>query len=196
METKQVNSLHQLLESAKAKERSFLLFYKDSSDSSLCALNSLSQIENQEELTIFTVDVSTVKDIHPHYAISSVPTLLELGFGQAKNMLKGCNKPEQVNAWIKNALYSAAVEHSDKHQKSVVVYTTPSCPWCTTLKNHLRQNGIRYEEIDVASDANAAEEMTRKSGQRGVPQCEIEGEMIVGFDKAKINRLLDISKGN
>ena len=72
------------------------------------------------------------------------------------------------------------------------MYSTPTCTWCTTLKSYLDQKQIRYREINVASDTSAAEAMVRKSGQQGVPQTEINGQMIVGFDKIRINQLLEI----
>ena len=78
--------------------------------------------------------------------------------------------------------------------KNVTVYSTPTCSWCTTLKTYLRNQRIPFSEIDVSRDQNAAEEMVRRSGQQGVPQTDIEGEMIVGFDKARINELLGIEK--
>jgi hypothetical protein len=44
----------------------------------------------------------------------------------------------------------------------------------------------------VASDQSAAQSMVSKSGQQGVPQTEINGEMVIGFDQTKLNRLLDL----
>ena len=63
----------------------------------------------------------------------------------------------------------------------ITVYTLPTCPWCLKLKAWLKQKGVQYKDIDVSSD-DAADEMIRKSGQMGVPQTEINGKMIVGFD--------------
>ena len=74
----------------------------------------------------------------------------------------------------------------------MTVYSTPTCSWCTTLKTHLKKNGIRYSDVDVSKDQNAAEAMRKRSGQQGVPQTDIGGEMIVGFDKNRINTLLGI----
>ncbi|HIE15791.1 MAG TPA: NrdH-redoxin, partial [Bacteroidales bacterium] len=80
----------------------------------------------------------------------------------------------------------------DKPQKRVTVYSTPSCSWCNTLKTHLRKHRIRFTDIDVSQDQAAAEAMVRRSGQQGVPQTDIEGEIIIGFDKNRINTLLGI----
>ncbi|HHV29951.1 glutaredoxin family protein [Acetivibrio mesophilus] len=72
----------------------------------------------------------------------------------------------------------------------VIVYTTPTCPWCTRVKEYLNQNDVQYREVNVASDRNAAMEMIQKSGQRGVPVVEIDGNIVVGFDQAKIDSLI------
>jgi glutaredoxin 3 len=76
--------------------------------------------------------------------------------------------------------------------KNVKVYSTPICPYCIKVKKFLEQAGVEYEEADVASDKAAAEESVKKSGQMGVPVLDIEGEIIVGFDKEGISRALGI----
>ncbi len=73
---------------------------------------------------------------------------------------------------------------------TVKVYSTPTCPWCTVAKNYLKSKNIQYEDLDVSRDRDAAAEMVRKSGQRGVPVIEINGKIIVGFDQAAIDDLV------
>ncbi len=74
----------------------------------------------------------------------------------------------------------------------IKVYSTPICLYCITLKEFLKKHNIEFEEIDVAEDPKAREEMIKKSGQMGVPVIEIDGKIIVGFDKEKISKLLNI----
>jgi len=74
----------------------------------------------------------------------------------------------------------------------IKVYSTPSCPYCFTLKEFLKEKNISFDDIDVSKDQAAAEEMIKKSGQMGVPVVEIDGEIIVGFDKEKISQILKI----
>lgn len=76
--------------------------------------------------------------------------------------------------------------------KKVVLFTTPTCSHCTSAKRYLRENGIRFKEIDVSRDQKAAQDMLRKTGQQGVPQLWIDNKPVVGFDRSKINRLLGI----
>lgn len=76
--------------------------------------------------------------------------------------------------------------------KNVKVYSTPTCPWCIRTKQFLKDNNIVFEDIDVSTNQAAGEEMVQKSGQMGVPVLDIEGEIIVGFDKDRIKQVLGI----
>jgi glutaredoxin-like YruB-family protein len=76
----------------------------------------------------------------------------------------------------------------------VKVYSTPSCPYCFTLKEFLKEHNIKFEDIDVSKDKSAQDDMIKKSGQMGVPVVEIDGKLIVGFDKEKIVKLLNIKE--
>ena len=74
--------------------------------------------------------------------------------------------------------------------KKVKVYSTSTCPYCTMVKDFLKEQNIEFESIDVGTDQEAAKEMVKKSGQMGVPVVEIDGEVIVGFDKVAIMNAL------
>jgi glutaredoxin-like YruB-family protein len=74
--------------------------------------------------------------------------------------------------------------------KSVIVYSTPTCPWCVRAKQFLKENNVTFQDYDVGAEQEKADEMVRKSGQMGVPVIDIEGEIIVGFDKDKIKQAL------
>lgn len=73
---------------------------------------------------------------------------------------------------------------------SVKVYSTPTCPWCSMVKKYLDEKNVQYEDFDVSKDREAAAEMVSKSGQRGVPVIDINGSIVVGFDKDRIDSLL------
>ncbi len=76
--------------------------------------------------------------------------------------------------------------------KRVVVFTTPNCPWCRKTKEYLRRNKIRFKEIDVTKDHKAAQDIVRRTGQRGVPVILVNNRPIVGFNKELLDRLLEI----
>jgi glutaredoxin-like YruB-family protein len=74
--------------------------------------------------------------------------------------------------------------------KKIKVYGVPTCPFCKRAKEFLKSKGLNFEDIDVAADHNLAKEMIKKSGQMSIPVIEIDGEIIIGFDKEKIEMLL------
>lgn len=76
--------------------------------------------------------------------------------------------------------------------KKVNIYSTPSCPYCVRVKQFLKENAVIFEDIDVSMNQEAAQEMIKRSGQMGVPVIDINGEIIVGFDKEKIKRALGL----
>jgi glutaredoxin-like YruB-family protein len=76
--------------------------------------------------------------------------------------------------------------------KNVKIYSTPTCPWCIRVKQFFKENNIAFEDYDVSTDHAKSEEMVNKSGQMGVPVIDIEGEIIVGFDKEKIKQVLGL----
>jgi glutaredoxin 3 len=76
--------------------------------------------------------------------------------------------------------------------KSVLVYSTPTCPYCIRAKQFLSENNIQFTNYDVSGDQVKADEMIKKSGQMGVPVLDIEGEIIAGFDKERIKQVLGI----
>lgn len=74
----------------------------------------------------------------------------------------------------------------------VKIYSTPTCPWCHMAKEFLKEHKIEFTDINVAANRQAAEEMIKKSGQIGVPVLDIDGQIVVGFNKEKISQLLGI----
>jgi len=76
--------------------------------------------------------------------------------------------------------------------KKVLVYSTPTCPYCIRAEQFLAENNIPFENFDISADRQKAEEMVQKSGQMGVPVLDIGGEIIVGFDKEKIKEALGL----
>lgn len=73
----------------------------------------------------------------------------------------------------------------------IKVYSTNSCPWCVKAKNYLKSINVEFEEVNVQEDMAARDEMIKKSRQMGVPVLDIEGTVIVGFDKNAIDKALN-----
>ncbi len=192
MEIIHVTSHQDFIEKLNGHKQAFLLIYKKGSSTSDCAFNNISKT-NVSDVAVFAADVNKVRDIHPKYNITTAPTLLQFTNGKFVRAVKGCNSPQYYQSLFDNTIYSQT-ENSEQNKKQprVILYTTPSCPWCRRLKQYLKMLKIKYHDIDVSKNPKIAEELVRRTGQTGVPQAEINGKMVVGFDKPKIDKLLGI----
>lgn len=74
--------------------------------------------------------------------------------------------------------------------KRVTVYSTPTCPYCRQAKDYLAQKGVEFADLNVATDLEARNTMVQKSGQLGVPVIEVDGHVIIGFNRGKLDELL------
>ncbi len=191
-----IKSHNELVEHLGKKEDVYLLLYKEGSELSKCAYNNILKADEKvkdKNYVLLAADVKEVRDIHPNYGIKTVPMLLHFQNGAFKKTVAGCNNPEYYGNLFNNITLDTTQQGDGKKVARVVVYTTPSCPWCNKLKQYLRENGIPFRDIDVSKDMNAAKEMMKNTGQQGVPQAQINGQWVVGFDKPKIDKLLGIT---
>jgi len=195
MEFIAVNNLNELKNLAGKEDIVFAMLYKNNSDASTCARNALADAfkDGKQKVCLAEIDVEKTRDIHGVYGIDSVPAVIFFRNGDFVNVVKGCMNQHYYEGLVEEPY--AGQKAQDKNQSKipqVTVYSTPSCSWCTRLKDHLNRNNIRYREINVAANPAQAEEMKRRSGQMGVPQTDIDGQMIVGFDQSRIDKLLGI----
>jgi len=189
-----INSHCEMIQILQSDTKNYVLLYKKGSEQSDCSYDEIAKTcDLLPEVNVLVADVGSVRDIHENYGIESVPALLVFEGKQFEKTIKGCNDKDYYKSIFERTLFTAKQPEQGKTQKRVTVYSTPSCSWCNTLKTHLKKNGIQFTDVDVSKDQNAAENMVRRSGQQGVPQTDISGEMIVGFDKTRINLLLGIN---
>ena len=174
-------------------EKTYLLLYKNGSEISTCALKNITKAsKGHSSITFLKSDMSQVKDIHGKYKVSSVPSLIYFEKGKLINVIKGCHEESFFNLHFTNNV-AVVKKKAETAQKRVLVYSTPSCSWCAKVKNYLKAINIRYTNVDVSKDKRKMDELVKKSGQMGVPQTEIGGTIVVGYDKVKINKLLNIN---
>ncbi|MEK9183681.1 MAG: glutaredoxin domain-containing protein [Patescibacteria group bacterium] len=76
--------------------------------------------------------------------------------------------------------------------KNVIIYSTPTCVYCKMVKEFLTENNIAFTDYDLSQDVAKRDEVVKKTGQMAVPIIDIDGEIVIGFDKAKISQLLGI----
>jgi len=79
-----------------------------------------------------------------------------------------------------------------RRQPRVIVFTTPTCSFCRTVKQYFRQKDVRFKEVDLTRDPAAARDVVRRTKQQGVPVIYIGSKYVIGFDRPKINRLLGL----
>lgn len=75
----------------------------------------------------------------------------------------------------------------------VTIYTTDTCHWCHMAKEYFKEKGVQYEEINVTRDVEKQKELVQKSGQFGVPVIFVDGKMVLGFDRDRINQYLHLN---
>ncbi|MCK5781224.1 MAG: hypothetical protein KAH10_01425 [Flavobacteriales bacterium] len=184
-----INSLHELKGKLHADETNFLLLYKRGGDISECALKNISNI-GIGSINIYSADVSLVRDIHSEFNIKTVPSFMEFKGFELKNIYKGCHETEFFNNLLIGSVFKK--DYEEKQQKRVTVYSTPSCSWCTRLKVYLDSKSVKYKDIDISKNQKIADDLVKRSGQKGVPQTEINGKIIVGFDQVKLDSMLGI----
>ncbi len=190
---KEIKAHSELLVEVKAVKKAFVLLYKKGSELSECSLKSISEAYKEDkDLRVLKVDVNVVRDIHANYKVTTVPSMLSFEEGEFKNVIKGCMNTDYYRSLFGNVIFSVGDDGKPK-QPRVILYSTPTCSWCTTIKNYFKKQGVKYREIDISKDEKAAADMVRKSGQQGVPQTDIGGQVVVGFDQKKINRLLGLN---
>jgi glutaredoxin-like YruB-family protein len=189
-----IQSFAELKQKVSKSPRSLLLLYKRESEQCSCAYTNLEKATRKlKSMIVFTADVTDVKDIHQQYGITSVPSLLLFEKGNITGVVKGCHNPDYYQSLAENSASGVnVIGNNEKPAKRVTVFSTPTCSWCNTLKTWLNKNNIRYTDIDVSADQRAAEELVRRSGQQGVPQTDINGRIVVGFDQQKLKELLEI----
>ena len=190
---KTINSYQELEAELAIHHQLYLFLFKHGSDQSNCAFNELEKAHNQvQNVQLLIADVNEVRDIHPAYGVTSVPVLIEFENTHLKNITKGCQSASYYELLFMKKFKAAEPSTAKNVQKNVKVYSTPTCSWCNTLKRYLDEHGIRYSDIDVSKDQKQADQMVKRSGQQGVPQTDINGTIIVGFDKNKIDQLLNL----
>lgn len=70
------------------------------------------------------------------------------------------------------------------------VYTTSTCPYCTMMTNYLKEQNVPFNEINVQNDPEAGQKLVETTGQMGVPQTELNGQWILGFNPDKVQEAL------
>ena len=186
---KNYNHLGQVRE----KHKDFLILAFFANFSSI-AKRALAELENfsreNKEVPVYVIDVEKVKGVHKEFKVENIPTVLALQGGKVSQRIEGVESARFFARVFCGA--DSSPYKSDKRGVShrVVVYSGPGCPACGAAKAYLRRRGVNFRTVDIARDQRAAEKLVRRSGRMAVPQIDIDGHLVVGFDQAKIDRFL------
>jgi glutaredoxin-like YruB-family protein len=181
------------LEEVQRKHREFLVvfFYGDFSSASKRALAELEQFSKEDgKAPVYGIDVEKVKGVHKQFGVERVPTVVALRRGKVIQQLEGVESAGFYARILSGARPSQYKAGKGTAPRRVIVYSGPGCPACGSAKTYLRRLGISFREVDIARDRNAAQSLVRRSGQMAVPQIDIDGHLIVGFDRAEIDRII------
>jgi len=177
----------------KHKDYFILFFWGDFSEAAHRAISELKHFsQDYTDIPIYVVDVQKVKSVHKEYGVHTVPTVLAIKSGKVAQFIEGAESAAFYDVQLGGAAPSHLARPSKRKAKRVTVYSGPGCPACGTLKTYLRRNGISFREVDIARDRRAAEKLVKRSGQMAVPQTDINGRLVVGFDQNKLDKLLGI----
>ncbi len=149
------------------------------------------------KITVAKLNVDENMAVAERFHITGIPTVALFKDGKLVNELVGVRPEAVYRGAIESALNPAPAAKATTSTKpaghSITVFSTPTCPWCARLKSYLNSQQIAFKDVDVSRDEAAATEMVRRSGQMGVPQAWIDGQVVVGFDRKKIDALLGLA---
>lgn len=189
----EVFSYPDFIQKSRNTKKAFLLLHKPGSEKNLCAIQNIeTSLDKMNPGSVFIANVEMANDIHPAFQIQSVPSLLVFENGNYTNLVQGCQESTFYQALAGNNTFGKHSEKADKTIPRVTVYSTPTCSWCNTLKTWLKNNHVPFSDVDVSRNEKAAADMVKRSGQQGVPQTDINGQMVIGFDQKRLKELLNI----
>ncbi len=191
-----VQSREELREFITAQEGPVVVgFFGDFSDASKRARPEFEKFcEQHPDRPVALVDVAKVKGAHKDFGVKTVPTVILAEGERVVRKVLGFQKAETYSRSLLpgGGRRSGSGGKDTEKAHRVVVYVGEHCPWCRRVKAYLRRRGIRFTEIDVSKDQSAARTLVSRTGQTGVPQVDIDGQWVIGFDKARIDKLLGL----
>lgn len=149
-------------------------------------IESLEKEFEDKTVSFVTLDLDANPSFTSYYRIAGLPTIIFFKDGSMQGLYMGVKTVTEFRQII-----SDLVDGKKKSSTHVVkVFSTQTCPYCHMVKDYLKERGVSFEDIDVSQNREQAMKMVQKSGQMGVPQLWIDDEVVVGYDTAKIDRLL------
>jgi len=173
------------------KEFLVLVFYANFSSASKRAMAELEKFSKEnKEIPVYVIDVERIKGVSKKFGVENVPTVSVLRKGKVSFRIEGVESAQLYTRILGGASYLSHKSGKKTISHRVIVYSGAGCPACGTAKAYLRRRGVNFREVDISNDQHAAEKLVQRSGQMAVPQIDIDGHLIVGFDQARIDKFL------
>jgi len=150
-------------------------------------LQEMSQANTDPQVKYLKMNAGTERAITEMLGIQTVPTVMIFKDGRIVAQKIGVSLKEEYLMDIEAAKKSDA-----NTTRKVIVFSTPTCPYCHMVKAYLREKQVAFEDIDVSKDEQKATQMVERSGQTGVPQLWIDDLVVVGFNRPQINMVLGV----
>jgi thioredoxin len=150
-------------------------------------LEELSVSNADPEVKYLKMNVELNRDMAEILGIQGIPTVVVFKDGRIVDQRVGVQAKQDYLRAIEQAKGSKASD-----PKKVIVFGTPTCPYCHQVKAYLKEKGVAFEDVDVFLDPAKADQMVARSGQMGVPQLWINDLVVVGFNRPQINMMLGI----
>jgi len=164
--------------------------FSDAANRALVELRTFAQ--EYDDVPVYVVDVQKARGIHKDFGVQRVPTVVAVENGAASRSVEGVQSARFYGLYFAGQSPGRRPEGQERKVRRVTVYSGPGCPACGQLKTYLRTHGVSFLEVDIARRPDEAEKLRRRSGYMAVPQTDINGRLVVGFDRSKLNRLLGI----
>lgn len=152
-------------------------------------VNELQSLLQDKKISFFSINLDNNPAFTAQYHMKGLPTVMLFLNGTLRVTIMGIKTVEEYKNII-TQVFETKPSATDQH--SIKVFSTPTCPYCHMAKAYLQEKNIMFEDIDVSRDQNKAMEMVNKSGQMGVPQLWIDDQVVVGFDKGRIDSILGL----
>ncbi len=154
-------------------------------------IEEMDKNNKDKEVKFIKVNVDEEQELAGLFNVMSIPTVIFFKDGKVVNQRVGVTTKEDYQNLVDQAKSNPA-EKAKNGKKEVIIFTTPTCPYCHMTKDYLKQKNVTYKEIDVSRDQAWAIKMVQKSGQMGVPQLWIGDQTVIGFNRPQIDMLLNL----
>lgn len=152
-------------------------------------LEEMEKKNTDKSVKFVKINVDEEQDLAGLFGVMSIPTVAFFKDGKLANQRVGVSSAEDYQTLIDQAKAGPAKSGGTKE---VVIFTTPTCPYCHMAKSYLKDKKVGFKEVDVSQDQAAAVKMVERSGQMGVPQLWINDQVVIGFNKPQIDMLLGL----